>query len=188
MSAPHVTTSTWVWSDTHFGHHNIVKFQSRPATHEIIMLSNWAQLVRDEDTILHLGDLHLRSNWTRWAPILRRMPGRKLLILGNHDKHGVDQYKDAGFQVVDPFVRRLAGRKVAFTHRPLSEHYGGAPEPRFLDGGEWLPHEEWDVNVHGHIHLNEHRPVDGTPLEGKAYLNMSVEAIEFRPWQLGAIL
>jgi len=187
-----VNSATWVWSDTHFGHHNIIKFQARPATHEIIMLSNWCRLVDGEDTLLHLGDLHLRSNWNRWEPLLARMPGRKVLVLGNHDGHGVSKYERAGFTVVDPFVASVGKTRVAFTHRPLSSSYRGQPEYLAVRGeeGVWWPDvselPEWDVNIHGHIHLNNHRDDDGV-LSGR-HINVSVEAIDFRPYQLGALL
>ena len=54
-----VSNALWVWSDTHFGHKNIIKFQQRPETHEVIMLDNWIKRVPEDAQILHLGDVFL---------------------------------------------------------------------------------------------------------------------------------
>ena len=180
-----ISRGTWVWSDTHFGHRNIIQFQQRPATHEIIMLSEWASRVRDDDTILHLGDVWLRAPWTRWAAIIARMPGRKLLVLGNHDKAGVARYERAGFEVVDPFV----WKGIAFTHRPVTPDFPGHPEWDVLGARtSAVGWEDWHTNIHGHIHLNEHRPEDGSLYADRRYINVSVEAIDLKPVQIGNLL
>jgi calcineurin-like phosphoesterase family protein len=168
-----VGNKLWLISDTHFGHQNIVKFQQRPTNHEAIMLSEWIHAVRDDDQILHLGDVFLgkQGNPARWAAILSRMPGEKFLILGNHDKAAPSLYERAGFKIVKPF----AWRGVAFTHRPISE--------------EWpLPGAHWSTNIHGHTHGNAHNPDhDGTHLAGKRYINICVELTEYKPVRLGNV-
>jgi calcineurin-like phosphoesterase family protein len=198
VSELRVNNKLWVWSDTHFGHRNIVKFQQRPETHETIMLDGWIRLVPDDAQILHLGDVFLgkQGNPTRWARIISRMPGEKFLVLGNHDKQNARIYEElAGFTILDPFITRVRNQRVAFTHYPLSETYGGWPDPdrraAKADDVELRPlwtTDEWDVNVHGHIHLNHHHPEDGSPWEGKTYVNASVEALDLAPRQLGSLL
>ena len=54
--------NTWVVSDTHFGHDNIVGFCHRPEDHEQVMIAEWRKEVPDDATVLHLGDLCYRSN------------------------------------------------------------------------------------------------------------------------------
>lgn len=172
--------STWITSDTHFGHRNIIKFQQRPESHEVIMLSEWIRLVGEEDYILHLGDVFMgkQGNPDRWADVIYRLPGRKYLILGNHDKSKSSMYQRAGFTIIDPFV----WKGVAFTHRPITPQY---PAPN-----SW----QWHTNIHGHIHGNilgkseatlEH---DGSPIAGKKYINVSVEATDYKPRQVGSLL
>lgn len=172
-----VTNRTWLISDTHFGHRNIVQFQQRPETHEVIMLSEWVRLVREDDNILHLGDVFMGSkgNQQRWAMILSRMPGNKFLILGNHDRANMPElYETAGFTIIEPFVQD----GVAFTHRPISPNSAWAA---IWEG-------QWDKNVHGHIHLNGYQGEFGDNLiPGKFYVNLSIEATDFRPVQFGNI-
>jgi calcineurin-like phosphoesterase family protein len=178
-----VRNGLWIWSDTHFGHRNIVKFQQRPETHETIMLSNWATRVRDDDQILHLGDVFLdRKGFPgRWPALIARMPGEKFLVKGNHDDEDNARYELAGFTVIEPFVFR----RIAFTHEPIGT---------LFNPGDF-PLDSWDVNIHGHIHrgqmgskardgLEQH---DGFPWEGKTYLNVSVEETGLAPVQLGNV-
>ena len=80
-----LSNDLWLISDTHFGHKNIITYQDRPETHESIMLAEWIRHVADDDPILHLGDVWFKTN-NDWADILSRMPGKKYLILGNHDR------------------------------------------------------------------------------------------------------
>lgn len=169
-----VSNKLWLISDTHFGHKNIVRYQQRPPNHEVIMLSEWIRAVREDEQILHLGDVFMgrRGNAHRWAAVLSRLPGRKYLILGNHDSSPPELYEEAGFTIIEEF----AWRGIAFTHRPASVEY---PVP-----SSW----RWDVNIHGHTHANPYRPEhDGTYLEEKRYINVSIEVMNFKPVRLGNI-
>jgi calcineurin-like phosphoesterase family protein len=95
--------NTWVVSDTHFGHENIVGFCHRPLDHDQVMIAEWRKEVPDDATVLHLGDLSYRSN-ARFKHILApELTGaRKLLIMGNHDKQRYSFYKGSGFQPMQP--------------------------------------------------------------------------------------
>ena len=169
-----VSNKLWLISDTHFGHKNIVQYQQRPESHEAIMLSEWVWAVGEDEPILHLGDVFLgkQGNPARWSAILGRLPGRKFLILGNHDKAKKSLYEQAGFTIIQPFVHR----GIAFTHRPISIEF---PQEELRD---------WSINIHGHVHANPYRPEhDGTWLEGKTYINLSVEVTDFKPVRLGNV-
>lgn len=187
MSELRVKNSLWVWSDTHFGHKNIVKFQARPETHEVIMLDNWIKRVPEDAQILHLGDVFMgkQGNPERWARVVSRMPGQKFLVWGNHDKAKYRLYVElAGFTILAPFIHQ----GIAFTHRPITPEYAMYDEGTKTDLLD-DPAEGWSVNVHGHVHSNEHRPEhDGTYLADKRYVNVSVEKTDLAPRQLGSIL
>lgn len=183
-----VRNNTWLISDTHFGHHNIIAYQQRPASHEVIMLDNWIQRVREDDIILHLGDVFLgrQGNPKRWARVIGRLPGRKFLILGNHDKQKPSVYEDlAGFQIIEPFIQD----GIAFTHRPISWqypiHYRQLAD---RDRDVLDPGAGWHTNIHGHTHGNPHRADhDGIWIDGHRYLNVCVETTDLAPVQMGLV-
>lgn len=177
-----VNNRLWLVADTHFGHKNIIKFQQRPESHELFMLYEWIRLVPEEADILHLGDVFMgkQGNPEKWAAVVSRLPGHKYMLMGNHDKCKPALYEKAGFKVIEPFI----WQGVAFTHRPITPEWPMVPYARY-------PGEGWNTNIHGHIHGNtlgssiEH---DGTPIEGKKYINLSVEVTDYRPRQLGGVL
>lgn len=81
----------FVVSDTHFFDYQIIErgkvrhglYRSIDEMHSDIC-SNWKSIVSPEDTVIHLGDVakqHLRET----EKILGELPGKKRLILGNHD-------------------------------------------------------------------------------------------------------
>lgn len=174
-----VNNRLWLISDTHFGHKNIIKYQGRPAGHEIIMVSEWIRRVGEDDQILHLGDVTMgkRGNADRWLDVIGRLPGEKFLILGNHDDPEALDYGRGGFTVIPEFVHK----GVAFSHRPVARRTDPATFSYLLGEG-------WHTNIHGHVHNNvwtsEH---DGAPLSARRYINVSVEKTGLAPVQLGNI-
>jgi len=76
-------------SDPHFGHKNIIHFCERPfeSVEEMNakLIDNWNSVIKEDDLCFILGDF---SMWGKqsWDNLLSRMIGRKILILGNHDK------------------------------------------------------------------------------------------------------
>jgi calcineurin-like phosphoesterase family protein len=81
--------NTWLTSDTHFGHCNIIKYSNRPfKDHDAMnegMIARFNEVLRPGDTLYHLGDVcHTTFELKKW---LDRMPGIQVhLIYGNHDK------------------------------------------------------------------------------------------------------
>jgi calcineurin-like phosphoesterase family protein len=169
-----VRNRTWLISDTHFGHHGITKFGQRSTNHELIMLSNWIDRVPEVGTVLHLGDVFMGSdgNAKRWAKVVKRLPGRKFAIMGNHDKEE-KLLELAGFEVIAPFEQE----GVLFTHEPIATW-----------DESLLSAYDWHTNVHGHTHANEPSLVhDGMPVPGKRYINVCVEHTNLAPIQFGSL-
>lgn len=174
--------NTWVVSDTHFGHENIVGFCRRPHDHEQVIMEEWASIVPDEGTVLHLGDLSYRNNAFFKNMIAKHLTGaRKLLVLGNHDRQRPSFYRDSGFTIVKPF--ELAYRTtnnglwyVSFSHYPLKN----AARATF---------GEKRVHVHGHIHNNGYGGKDTpfTPFSA-GQINVSAEQMHYRPCKLDDLL
>lgn len=177
----------WITSDSHFGHKNIVKFQQRPESHELLMLYEWIKLVPKDSQILHLGDVFMGKggNPEKWASVVSLLPGHKFLIKGNHDKLPNQFYENAGFTIIKPFI----WKNIAFTHRPITKAFPF--NPGVSEFANDLINANWKINIHGHIHgntLGETLEFDGSPLEEKEYINVSVEVTEYRPRQLGGLI
>ena len=188
--------NTWVVSDTHFGHDNIVGFCHRPEDHEQVMIAEWRAHVPDDATVLHLGDLCYKGNGRFKNITAKELTGaRKLLIMGNHDRQRYSFYKQSGFNIVRPFALpfkedddgslRLAARDdehiepwnwtVSFSHYAWSDEEEGR-EMR-----------DTDIRVHGHIHNNGYTRDAFVPFI-KNHINMSAEQTKYRPVNLQRLL
>lgn len=75
-------------SDTHFGHARVIQYSKRPfASVEEMddeLIRRWNSIVRPKDEVYHLGDFAFAKP-ERIEDILKRLNGRKCLIIGNHD-------------------------------------------------------------------------------------------------------
>lgn len=173
-----INLDTWIVSDTHFNHDNIVKYCSRPEDHTQLIESNWFEAIAVDDTVLHLGDMYMgpkRDSET----IMARLPGQKYYILGNHDKKSKPFYADLGWKHVNAAKATGTDIKNAVyfedgVHRVLLTHY---PDESYLD--------KWTVNIHGHIHNNGY----GSSIKmDRDYRNVSVEVMDYKPVRLREIL
>lgn len=136
--------NTFIISDTHFSHANILKF-SRKDGHKVrpefssveemdeAMVERWNAAVRPNDIVYHLGDVALKS---RHVDIVKRLNGIKHLVVGNHDIYGLKFYFDYFDNVFG--MRRLLKEGVMLSHIPIHIHS--------IKRGY--------INVHGHIHEN----------------------------------
>lgn len=159
--------NTWFISDTHFGHENIIYYAGRPFEcaddMDDTLIDNWNAVVKPQDLVYHLGDFAM--NVSRAKEARAHLNGSIRLIAGNHDD--IPKYASAGlFQRISEsrnlgsVCDRLKG--VYATHRPI------------------VLGDTVRVNVHGHIH---HRPVDTS-----RHINLSVEAINYRPVHLDELV
>lgn len=142
----------FVIGDTHFYHKKLEEVEKRPidATEQII--TNWNKLVRDDDLVIHLGDVifGLEKN-TKLPVIMSMLKGKKILCRGNHDSYPEskwgdwDWFMDRGFDFVcDYFVYK----NMAFSHSPLT------PLPRQGLGAQ---EEAVTLNIHAHFHRGHTR-------------------------------
>ena len=171
---------TWVWSDPHFGHTNIIGFCHRPDDFEQLLLENLAEAVPDDEdiTLLCLGDVAYGSN-ARFRSVtskyLAPLNGRKLLIRGNHDTQRYKWFKQSGFRLARPFSIRWGDWEVSFSHYPWNSDEEGRPMP------------ERHLRIHGHIHNNGYTRVGFVPFL-KNHVNISVEQTKYRPVNLASLL
>lgn len=156
LSAAPLVPPFWLISDTHFFHKNIIKYAGRPDNHDRLMREAW----HDD---IHLGDIAFGKK-EKLEELAPKLPGRKYLVLGNHDTRGKGFYKNLGFKIVQPFMMLYRGYVVSFTHEPM---YGYTRYPKAL-------------NVHGHIHEKN--------MDNPRYINACVEQTNYQPVQITDLL
>lgn len=135
----------WVTSDTHFGHENIIKYSDRPF-HNIeemdeALIENWNRVVKPGDKVYHLGDVWMGSGERAYKNI-RRLNGKKRLVLGNHDDARSAPLQ--AFQKICLF-RSFKEFGLMLTHVPVHPS-------SIIRAGEGA------INIHGHIHTNPSPP------------------------------
>ena len=159
--------STWVWSDLHLGHENIIRYTNRPFADieemNASLYANWDDAVGEDDILIFVGDVAMRTalceaTWQR----VREGPGRaKILVIGNHDLTGSGQLRVDGFDDICSVLCIDGDVPLVFTHMPLAAVPVGC------------------ANVHGHTH-------DAAPTRSP-HINVSVEQLAYGPVPLGRI-
>ena len=158
-------------SDLHLGHKNIIKLCHRPFASleemDETLVSNWNQVVTNGDTVYIIGDLMFRTQ-NHPLDVLKRLRGKKNLILGNHDRGWLNKIEAADFfKSVESYSEISDGkRKLALCHYPMMS-WGGTGKGSYL--------------IHGHIHNN--RDAAYWPLLASMdhALNASVEINLYKP-------
>jgi calcineurin-like phosphoesterase family protein len=82
-----------------------------------VLIKNWNECVRPNDTIYVVGDMALCS-YKEFEPIAKQLNGIKYLIKGNHDHYSIGQYNKLGFTVFEEVKMKLAGKTVRLSHYP----------------------------------------------------------------------
>lgn len=159
------------YSDPHFGHKNIISFCNRPwDTVEDMnrgLIGKYKATVSSKHLVLWCGDSFFMPDKAA-AEVMRELPGRKWLIIGNHDK-SPRRMLDIGFELVTPeLVFHLGGRTVRATHYPPQN---AAMDDRALNYPKPQPGV---VNMHGHTH-SEH------VVSKASSLHVGVDAWDYRP-------
>ena len=72
----------YVITDTHLGHRAMCHSCGRPENFSEQICHNWQNMVNPADTVIHLGDIAWDEQWLHR---LMRLPGRKILVRGNHE-------------------------------------------------------------------------------------------------------
>ena len=159
-------TNFWVISDTHFGHKRIHEMCGRPKDFEWLIFDNIRETVQDNDVLIHLGDFCLDDPNLWHIEFINHCPGKKWLILGNHDKKSLTWYMNRGWDFVGTeLLLSIHGKRVLFSHKPLPIC------------------DRYDINIHGHLHNSGHR--DESQVTGKHVLVKCEH--EYKPVNLRAL-
>lgn len=157
---------TWIVSDTHFNHKNIILSENRPFNDKEEMNSElvkrWNETVAPDDTVYHLGDVVFGGRAVREG-ILSQLNGYKILRLGNHD-HGTS--KNQWLKYFDEvYEDDILLDDLCLSHYPLDEETHAKLSYTGLIKG----------NIHGHVHSQ----IEG--LDQSKYRCVSVELTDYRP-------
>lgn len=134
--------NTFIISDTHFSHENILTFNRedgqkvRPGFSSFeemdeYIVNKWNSVVKPQDKVYHLGDVVMKK---RYIDVVKRLNGRKRLIMGNHDIFGFRFYAEFFDEVYA--MRILPKEGIMMSHIPM--HLNSV--------------KRGFINVHGHIH------------------------------------
>lgn len=91
MQPSTVTTRLWAIADTHLSFakpRDMARFGGKWADHTELIAANWRESIAPDDVVLLPGDVSWAQATNRvWADLqwLNALPGRKVLLRGNHD-------------------------------------------------------------------------------------------------------
>ena len=160
-------------SDLHLGHRGIISMQERPfdTVDEMdrTLLTNYNAVVRKDDTVYILGDIchHLQVETAN--EVIRRMNGKKYLLIGNHDK----KYDPNLFVDIRDFMTlSLNGTYFALMHYPMLS---------------WPKKSSGSIQLHGHIHARMDYNIKNRD-EGIRRYDVGVDANNYYPVSLNKIM
>jgi calcineurin-like phosphoesterase family protein len=183
-------------SDTHFNHHNIIKYCHRSpgenGTERVFkdvgemnehMVEMWNYVVQPEDTVYHLGDVFFGPKHEA-ITLCNRLNGHKVLIKGNHDlKPKPEFWEEAGFSETVTLGHRkthkleVGGKVYHLSHYPYVEDLMEYDERTYLH--HHAPTSDNIPLLHGHVH-------DRWQTKGNM-INVGVDVWNYVPVSLPAI-
>lgn len=139
--------TTWIGSDFHWGHKNIMhhcpatRGHYRDVAHmNEDMCQRWNSIVEQNDLVYMLGDIAFMSGYDA-SKIISGLNGRKILIIGNHDSKSVRDYNFRKcFEEIHHYLEvKYNDRRLVMMHYPLME---------------WNQCHHGAIHLHGHLHQN----------------------------------
>lgn len=149
-------------ADLHFGCTN--KFENRTLEHDQLIIDNWNRVVTNADTVYILGDIGKlggNQNIEYVCKCISVLKGKKVLVLGNHDKN----LKDVRLRQL--FVEVCDYKEVVDNYNGLNHNLALSHYPIFIwnhqHKGNWIhlyghvhASKEWDVYKNCLNHLNDY--------------------------------
>lgn len=178
---------TWVTSDHHFGHANIILHANRPyedvGEMDEALIGRWNSVVGESDIVYHLGDFCLGSA-IQAGDYLRKLNGNVIMLSypWHHDKWLKRKVSPVeGIYVLETLARiKFDGPMAVFKYRDMPVHMCHYPL------WSWDKKHYGAVHIHGHIHGSDWRsPVGGLSVDAGVDANyffpMSMEFI-YNQW------
>lgn len=153
----------WYNADPHFGHDNIIKLCDRPfpsiGEMDAVIRANYASCIGPDDDFWIVGDLsfgRMSSEKGYLEKLFRTLPGRKHLVLGNHDNSRIRNLPWASVQ--DIAEVQDGEHRFVLCHYPMITWHGA---------------RRGALQLFGHVHGNW----EGT----RNSLNVGVDVWNFMP-------
>lgn len=165
----------WLTSDLHLFHNKDFIYEPRgfasiEAMNEAIE-RNWNDTVNNDDEVYILGDLMVGGKAVSnevGMEVVRRLKGKKHIIIGNHDTNTrIKLYQQEASIVEVQYAKmmRYKGRSLYLSHYPT-----------FTANLEHEKPKQWIINFFGHTHTKE-RFFNGIPF----MYNVALDAHDNRP-------
>lgn len=172
----------WLTSDLHLFHNHGFIYEPRGFSSieemNTTIESNWNEMVDEDDEVYVLGDLMVGGKAVSndvGMEIVRRLKGKKHIIIGNHDTDARIKLYQQEASIVDvqyALMMRYKGRSLYLSHYPT-----------FTSSLEHEKPKQWTINFFGHTHSKE-RFFEGIPF----MYNVALDAHENRPVSLDEAL
>ena len=126
-------------------------------------------MVRNNDTVYILGDISHRLKVEKANDLIAELKGRKILIVGNHDK----KYDERLFEGIYDFKTvSLHGKYFALMHYPMLS---------------WPKSFQGSYQLHGHIHARSDYNIQNK-MDGIRRYDVGVDANDFHPVSVEQII
>jgi calcineurin-like phosphoesterase family protein len=150
----------FVTSDLHFGHKNIIKYENRPYENieqmDYDYMKIWNKQVNNDDLIYVLGDFSWYKG-KKTNEILKQLNGRKILIIGNHDKNFLDDTKfdKTLFEEITYYKEINSNKtKIIMCHYPIAD---------------WNLKSNGSIHLYGHVHSMKNETTDFMNTQKNSY-------------------
>lgn len=130
-------------ADTHFGFltkkEEMYKLFKSPDEKDKLIIKNWKEKIKDTDDVWFLGDFCHDIKYLSPIYYLKKLPGKKHLIVGNHDikmlkNEEALQYWESVDHLKTIYIDKLS---IVLCHYPLAE---------------WNGYYRKHLHIYGHIH------------------------------------
>ena len=151
-------------ADPHYYHSNIIEYSHRPFyslkhMHDTL-INNWNEKVGEKDTVYIIGDLSFRDP----SEILDRLNGKKILLIGDHDKPSL-KVKHKFEMVLDTAIVKF-NKKTVYLNHWKNEVW---PKSHY---------NSWHLYAHSHGHLRPTGKSWDAGVDNNNYYPLSEKDIE----------
>lgn len=168
----------WIVTDMHLHHQLMLENGYRPNNYQDKLFRRWRSQIKENDVVIDLGD----TTWdnSKLKEELDSLPGKKILVMGNHNEKPATWYMTHGFDLaVEEMQMVFQGVTIVFTHEPQTII---------------MPIEA--INICGHWHNNDHRSFGVhltewhrlMALEGTKHPGSDAILMGYRPFNLKEII